>query len=144
MLLFSQSVEPESCQRRDLRDVPCLPGILGIRTPSLSFTAQTLHSTHYPPENQIRKASVLVSILMSRSEKLHDTINTSVVWGKTQEQMLKFECPIKAISQAGEEWGRAGLGRPRNVKTNMSKWDRVCKERREGGQLRKPIKSRNS
>lgn len=86
------------------------------------------------PGKDIRKASVLVSILMSRGENLHGTVNTRVVWDKAQEQMLKFECPMKAINWSGEEWGRAGLGRPRNVKTNMSKWDRVCKERRESGQ----------
>lgn len=82
----------------------------------------------------IREASVLIPILMSRGENLHGTVNTCVVWGKAQEQMLKLECSKKAISWAGEEWGRAGLGRPRNVKTNMSNWGRVCKERRKGDQ----------
>lgn len=43
--------------------------------------------------------------------------------------MLKFECPIKARSWGGEEGGRAGLGRPGNMKLNMKEWGRVCKER---------------
>ena len=45
--------------------------------------------------------------------------------------MLKFECPIKARSWAGEEGDRDGLGRPGNMKMNMRKWGRACKERRE-------------
>lgn len=39
VLLFSQSVTPESWPKKDLRDVLWLPGILGLGTPSLSFTA---------------------------------------------------------------------------------------------------------
>lgn len=88
---------------------------------------------------------MLVSALMGRAENLHGTVNTSAMWGTVQRQMLKFECPIKVGGWAGDDWGRAGLGRPGNVRTEQRKWGRVSKEgRRLGdGQQKKAPSGRN-
>lgn len=91
---------PESWRRQDLRDILCSPGTRGLRTPLLSFAEHTLCRAHFPPEKQVReivsgkgvrKADVLVSVLMGRGENLHGAINTSAMWGTVQRQMLKFE-----------------------------------------------------
>lgn len=57
-LLFSQSAAPEWWRRRDPRDVSCLPGILGLRTPLLSFAAQTLLRAHHSPEDQVSESRI--------------------------------------------------------------------------------------
>lgn len=129
-------------------------GTRPLRTPLLSFAAQTLCRAHSPPEKQvrensigngIRKPDVLVSALMSRGENLHGTINTSAMWGTVQRQMLKFECPVKVGGWAGHDKGRAGLGKPGNVRTEQRKWSRVFQEgRRLGhGQQKKAPSGRN-